>query len=67
MVKFVALPAIGIGIIKSAIHFNLINHDPLYQFVLLLQYALPPAIVVSKFFMMLKQYCLSLSLLSFIK
>ncbi|XP_022641610.1 protein PIN-LIKES 3 [Vigna radiata var. radiata] len=47
VVKFVALPAIGVGIVKSAIHFNLIPHEPLYQFVLLLQYALPPAIVVS--------------------
>ncbi|KAL3009869.1 hypothetical protein AAZX31_07G107300 [Glycine max] len=47
MVKFLALPAIGIGIVKGAAHFNLIHHDPLYQFVLLLQYALPPAIVVS--------------------
>ncbi|KAH1241484.1 Protein PIN-LIKES 1 [Glycine max] len=46
MVKFLALPAIGIGIVKGAAHFNLIHHDPLYQFVLLLQYALPPAIVV---------------------
>ncbi|KAH1086383.1 hypothetical protein GLYMA_07G113100v4 [Glycine max] len=54
MVKFLALPAIGIGIVKGAAHFNLIHHDPLYQFVLLLQYALPPAIVVSKLFMMLK-------------
>ncbi|KAG5022303.1 hypothetical protein JHK82_018219 [Glycine max] len=47
MVKFLALPAIGIGIVKGAAHFNLIHHDPLYQFVLLLQYALPPAIVVT--------------------
>ncbi|TKY68935.1 transporter C5D6.04 [Spatholobus suberectus] len=47
VVKFIALPAIGIGIVKGAVHFSLIHPDPLYQFVLLLQYALPPAIVVS--------------------
>ncbi|XP_068479409.1 protein PIN-LIKES 3-like isoform X2 [Phaseolus vulgaris] len=46
VVKFVVLPVIGICIVKSAVHFNLIRHDPLYQFVLLLQYVVPPAMVV---------------------
>ncbi|XP_061347803.1 protein PIN-LIKES 3-like [Gastrolobium bilobum] len=47
VVKYIALPAIGIGIVKGAVHFSLIHPDPLYQFVLLLQFALPPALVVS--------------------
>ncbi|XP_020235381.1 protein PIN-LIKES 3 [Cajanus cajan] len=47
VVKFIAMPAIGIAIVKGAVYFNLIHHDPLYQFVLLLQFALPPAIVMS--------------------
>ncbi|XP_061362918.1 protein PIN-LIKES 3-like [Gastrolobium bilobum] len=47
LVRFIALPAIGIGIVKGAIHFGLIHPDPLYQFLLLLQYALPPAVAMS--------------------
>ncbi|KAJ1415394.1 Membrane transport protein [Sesbania bispinosa] len=35
------------GIIKGAVHYNLIQPDPLYQFVLLLHYALPPAVLLS--------------------
>ncbi|XP_015948227.1 protein PIN-LIKES 3-like isoform X2 [Arachis duranensis] len=47
IVRFIALPAIGIGIVKGATHFGLIHHDPLYQFLLLLQFALPPAVAMS--------------------
>ncbi|XP_004515379.2 protein PIN-LIKES 3-like [Cicer arietinum] len=47
LVMYVALPSIGIGIVKGAIHFNLISSDPLYHFVLLLHYAVPPAVSVS--------------------
>ncbi|KAK2445263.1 hypothetical protein P8452_23118 [Trifolium repens] len=47
VVRFIALPAIGIGIVKGAIHFGLIHPDPLYQFILLLQFALPPAVAMS--------------------
>jgi hypothetical protein len=50
VVRFIALPAIGIGIVKGAIHFGLIHPDPLYQFILLLQFALPPAVAMSKLF-----------------
>ncbi|CAN1349089.1 Protein PIN-LIKES 1 [Linum perenne] len=42
-VRYIALPLTGIIIIKSAVHFGLVHTDPLYQFVLLLQFALPPA------------------------
>lgn len=55
VVKFIALPAIGIGIVKGAVHFGLIHPDPLYQFLLLLQFALPPAVAISKLFMKLKK------------
>ncbi|KAK7277136.1 hypothetical protein RIF29_18286 [Crotalaria pallida] len=47
VVRFIALPAIGIGIVKGAVHFGIIHHDPLYQFLLLLQFALPPAVALS--------------------
>uniref|UniRef100_A0A5B6ZA80 Putative Auxin:hydrogen symporter isoform 1 n=1 Tax=Davidia involucrata TaxID=16924 RepID=A0A5B6ZA80_DAVIN len=43
-VRYFILPMFGIIIIKGAVHFGLVHSDPLYQFVLLLQYALPPAI-----------------------
>lgn len=55
LVMYVALPSIGIGIVKGAIHFNLISSDPLYHFVLLLHYAVPPAVSVSKFFFIILQ------------
>ncbi|XP_028769609.1 protein PIN-LIKES 3-like isoform X2 [Neltuma alba] len=47
IVRFIALPAVGIGIVKGAVHFGLLHPDPLYQFVLLLQFALPPAVAIS--------------------
>ncbi|KAK7268728.1 hypothetical protein RIF29_21436 [Crotalaria pallida] len=47
VVRYIALPLLGVGIIKGAIHVGIIHHDPLYQFVLLLQYAVPPAISIS--------------------
>ncbi|KAM7254910.1 hypothetical protein ACFE04_020151 [Oxalis oulophora] len=43
VVRYIALPMLGVAIIKGAIHFGFIPLDPLYQFVLLLQFALPPA------------------------
>ncbi|KAK2657708.1 hypothetical protein Ddye_010760 [Dipteronia dyeriana] len=42
-VRFIFLPLLGIVIVKVARHFGLIGSSSLYQFVLLLQYALPPA------------------------
>lgn len=42
-VRYIILPILGVVIIKYAIHFGLVRSDPLYQFVLLLQFALPPA------------------------
>ncbi|KAL2529778.1 Auxin efflux carrier family protein [Forsythia ovata] len=43
IVRYVALPLLGIVVVKGALHFGLVHHNPLYQFVLLLQFALPPA------------------------
>lgn len=42
-VRYIMLPIFGVLIIKGATHLGLVQIDPLYQFVLLLQYALPPA------------------------
>ncbi|XAR61498.1 hypothetical protein NMG60_11015940 [Bertholletia excelsa] len=41
--RYVVLPLTGIIIVKGALHFGIVHHNPLYQFVLLLQFALPPA------------------------
>ncbi|KAK4389990.1 protein PIN-LIKES 1 [Sesamum angolense] len=42
-VRYVALPLTGIAVVKGALRFGLIHDDPLYLFVLLLQFSLPPA------------------------
>ncbi|XP_047180068.1 protein PIN-LIKES 3-like [Vigna umbellata] len=47
VVRYIALPIIGVFIVKGAIRYGIIHQDPLYHFILLLQYALPPAISIS--------------------
>ncbi|XP_027918306.1 protein PIN-LIKES 3-like isoform X1 [Vigna unguiculata] len=42
-VRYIFLPLLGVAAVKAAIHLSLVPSDPLYQFVLLLQHALPPA------------------------
>lgn len=41
-----ALPLIGIAVIKAARSLGLVGSDALYQFILMLQFALPPAMSV---------------------
>lgn len=41
--RYIALPLIGIFIVEGALRLGFIPADPLYQFVLLLQFAVPPA------------------------
>ncbi|XP_073133717.1 protein PIN-LIKES 3-like [Henckelia pumila] len=43
VVRYVVMPLIGIGVVKGAVRFGFVHDDLLYQFVLLLQFALPPA------------------------
>ena len=42
-VRYIFLPLFGILIVKGALYYGLVHADPLYLFVLLLQFALPPA------------------------
>ncbi|PWA43743.1 auxin efflux carrier [Artemisia annua] len=42
-VKYVFLPLFGILLVKGAIYLGLVQADPLYVFVLLLHFAVPPA------------------------
>ena len=48
MVRYIVLPIFGVVIVKGAIRYGIIHQDPLYNFILLLQYALPPAMSISK-------------------
>lgn len=43
-VRYVFLPVAGILMVKGAVYLGLVHADPLYVFVLLLQFAVPPAI-----------------------
>ncbi|XVF75687.1 hypothetical protein PTKIN_Ptkin13bG0206600 [Pterospermum kingtungense] len=45
-VRNIFLPLLGIGVVKAAHRFGLVGSDSSYQFVLMLQYALPPAMSV---------------------
>jgi hypothetical protein len=47
-VRFILLPLLGTVLVKAAIRFGVIQPDPLYQFILLLQYAVPPAMNIGQ-------------------
>ncbi|CAN6224928.1 unnamed protein product [Urochloa humidicola] len=42
-VRYILLPLLGTGLVKCAVRLGLVQPDPLYQFILMLQYAVPPA------------------------
>lgn len=46
-VRYVILPMIGILVIKTAASLGLLPSDPLFSFVLLIQYTVPPAMNIS--------------------
>ncbi|KAL0396119.1 UNVERIFIED_CONTAM: protein PIN-LIKES 7 [Sesamum calycinum] len=46
-VRYAILPAVGIGIVKLASHLGFLPSDPLYHFVLMLQFTLPPAMNIA--------------------
>ncbi|KNA04200.1 hypothetical protein SOVF_201870, partial [Spinacia oleracea] len=46
VVRYIALPLIGIVVVRGAHHFGWVGSNPLYQFVLMLQFALPPAMSI---------------------
>ena len=45
-VRYVILPMLGVVIVKAAHHFGMVGSSLLYRFILMLQYALPPAMNV---------------------
>ncbi|KAL3527329.1 hypothetical protein ACH5RR_011985 [Cinchona calisaya] len=46
IIRFIALPVLGVVVIKAARSFGMVGSDPLYHFVLLLQYSVPPAMAI---------------------
>lgn len=42
-IRYVALPLIGIAVVHAAHGVGFLPHDPLYRYVLMMQFALPPA------------------------
>lgn len=46
--RLVLLPAIGFFVVKVAANLGFLPLDPLFQYVLVIQYALPPAMNISK-------------------
>ncbi|XP_022933569.1 protein PIN-LIKES 7-like [Cucurbita moschata] len=46
VVRYIALPAIGIAVVKAANALGFLPPDPMYQFVLMVQYTLPPAMSI---------------------
>lgn len=54
VVRFVFLPIIGVGVITVAKNLGIVGSDPLYHFVILLQYAVPPAMAIGKSLLVMK-------------
>lgn len=48
LARYIVLPLTGILIVRGAVKFGLVESDPLYMFVLLLQFAVPPAMNIGK-------------------
>ncbi|XP_012844878.1 PREDICTED: uncharacterized protein LOC105964917 [Erythranthe guttata] len=48
-VRYVLLPIVGIFVVRTASHFGLLSSDPLYQFVLMIQFTLPPAMNIGTY------------------
>ena len=47
-VRYVVLPVIGIGVVKGAFEIGLLPPDPLFNYVLMTQFTLPPAMNIGK-------------------
>uniref|UniRef100_A0A453J288 Uncharacterized protein n=4 Tax=Aegilops tauschii subsp. strangulata TaxID=200361 RepID=A0A453J288_AEGTS len=46
VIRFVILPACGIGVVKAASELGFLPRSPLYRYVLLLQSTVPPAMSI---------------------
>ncbi|ONM57056.1 Protein PIN-LIKES 7 [Zea mays] len=48
-VRFVLLPLIGIAVVRAAYGLGFLSRDPLYRYVLMVQFAVPPAMNIAAF------------------
>lgn len=48
VVRYGILPAIGLWVVKAAGKLGFLSSDPLYYYVLMIQYTLPPAMNIGK-------------------
>ncbi|KAH9710510.1 protein PIN-LIKES 7 [Citrus sinensis] len=48
-VRYVALPFIGVWVVKAAAALGFLPSDPLYHYVLMVQFTLPPAMNIGKY------------------
>lgn len=46
LARYVLLPAAGIGVVKAVAAIGFLPQDPLFQYALLIQFALPPAMAI---------------------
>lgn len=46
-VRHIFSPLIGIGVVKAASNLGLLPHDPLFHFVLMIQFTMPPAMNIA--------------------
>lgn len=53
-VRYMLLPAVGIFVVRAATQFGFLPSDPLFHFVLLIQFTLPPAMNIGTHFFILK-------------
>ncbi|TYI99371.1 hypothetical protein E1A91_A13G013500v1 [Gossypium mustelinum] len=53
IIRNILLPVSGIAVVKAAMHFGLVGSYSLYQFTLLLQYAIPPAMNIGTILQMI--------------
>ncbi|XVE99915.1 hypothetical protein REPUB_Repub03eG0242200 [Reevesia pubescens] len=53
VIRNILLPACGIAVVKAANYIGVVNSDSFYQFTLLLQYAIPPAMNIGTISQML--------------
>uniref|UniRef100_A0A0D9XGJ8 Uncharacterized protein n=1 Tax=Leersia perrieri TaxID=77586 RepID=A0A0D9XGJ8_9ORYZ len=45
-IRYVILPVVGIAVVHAAYWVGFVPHDPLYRYVLMMQFALPPAMTI---------------------
>lgn len=48
-IRYVVMPVVGIAVVHAARGVGFLPHDPLYRYVLMMQFALPPAMNIGQY------------------